>query len=124
ARADGGDETRFGRLSPEEAEHGLVGEQRIDADAAGHAKDVELRAFGESFVGVQPEAGRGGQRVAVLPNEADARLRPSREHVVGTGQIELLDIWENEKADFDGHEDVSCERTILAMHSLAAMAMA
>jgi len=68
---------------------------------ARNADHAELRTGFEGRVGPEDEAGRGRDRVERLPDETNARLRPRCEDLVRARKIELLNLWKDQKANFD-----------------------
>jgi hypothetical protein len=103
AGADGGEIALPLRLAAQEAEGLGILHQRVHSAAARHADHVERRAFGEVDRRRQHQAGGGRDRLRGLRHEMDAGARHHCQHLVGTGQVELLHPGKDEEADLDRH---------------------
>src|SRR3569833_197742 len=121
------DHARGLRLPPDPAEHFLVLHERFLAESAGNMQHIELRRIGKRCVRREPEAldvahGRSGLAV-----QAVARIRYPRQHLERAGQVDLVDAFEQQRADGEmgawrDHSDLLCLRMDYRM--LAAQAVA
>ena len=89
-------------LMPEERKHGIVEHESVHPDPAGNADDVERRAAIEGCGGGEAQAGDGPDRIKRLPDEMHPGIGQGSEHLIGSSEVELLDIGENEKANGEG----------------------
>ena len=99
AGADGKDFLRAFRLAPQPAEDLLVIHESFLAASAGHVEDVELRRFRKRSVrhNAQPlQIARRRERLRVNPVR---RVGQAREHLERTGQVDLVEVVEQQRAD-------------------------
>ena len=110
AGADGGDKPRCFRLTAHEGDRRLVVHERVDPRAAWNAQNVEQGRLVERQIGREDEAGRRDHRLEGLRDQPHARAGPGRKNLVRPGQVELLDIWKDQKAELErcrivGHDN-------------------
>ncbi|MCY1176051.1 hypothetical protein D9M73_163120 [compost metagenome] len=97
------DVPRVGGLGLEKVQSLVIFHQGTDATATGHADHVQCRAIIEGGGRFQQQAGAGGDRHQVFPDQMHFHIRQRGQYVVRAGQVQLLNLWKQQKTDLQRH---------------------
>jgi hypothetical protein len=102
ARAYGKDLRRPSRLAAQPAENLFILHQGLLTRPARNVQDVQLRRFRQRRVRHDAQPHHVAHRVARLGIDAVGRVGKAREHYERAGEVDLVEILEQERADVSG----------------------
>jgi hypothetical protein len=91
ARAYGEDTVRTGCLLADPGEQVFILHQCFLTEAARHVQHIELRRVSPSRIGCQTQAVQVANRFDGLAIEAIGRVRDARQHLEGSGEVDLVE---------------------------------